>query len=82
MNGGHTYTIVDPRAAPVNPTTNETSWTVQEMIVTNVKIPETRKKLFFSEPKEELPKVEASPIIASRAPQATKGKPKRIEKLR
>ncbi len=75
------YTIVDPSAAPVNPTTNETSWTVHDIIVTNVRIPETRKKLFFSEPKASLPKVEANPIIASRAPQATSGKPKRIENL-
>ena len=76
------YTTVDPRAAPVNPTTNETSSTVHEIIVTNVKIPATRKKLFFSEPKAALPKLDASPIIASRAPQTTKGKPKRIEKLK
>lgn len=75
------YTIVDPRAAPVNPTTNETSRTEQEINVTNVKIPATRKKLFFSEPKASLPKLEANPIIDSRAPQTTNGKPKRIEKL-
>ena len=75
------YTKADPRAAPVNPTTNDTSWTVQEMIVTKVKIPETRMKLFSSEPNAENPKDDAIPIIASRAPETTNGKPKRIEKL-
>jgi hypothetical protein len=51
------------------------------MIVTKVKIPETRRKLFSSEPNAENPKDDAIPIIASRAPETTNGKPKRIEKL-
>jgi len=81
MKGGHTYTKVDPRTAPVNPTTRDTSGTVHEIIVTKVKIPETREKLFFSDPKALLPKLDAKPIIASRAPETTKGKPNRIESL-
>mmetsp|Transcript_8958 Transcript_8958/g.21877 ORF Transcript_8958/g.21877 Transcript_8958/m.21877 type:complete len:100 (-) Transcript_8958:1106-1405(-) len=80
MSGGQMYTNVDPSAAPVNPTTNETSSTVQDIAVTSVKIPATSKKLFLSSPIASLPKLDASPIIASRAPQTTKGKPKRIEK--
>lgn len=81
ISGGQTYTIVDPRAAPVKPTTNDTSLTVQDIAVTNVRIPATRKKLFLSEPNSTLARLDASPIIASRAPQTTSGNPKRIEKL-
>lgn len=73
--------IVDPRAAPVKPTTNDTSLTVQDIAVTNARIPATRKKLFLSEPNSTLARLDINPIIASRAPQTTSGYPKRIEKL-